>query len=242
MASRQEQELQCLQSIRQVTGRLEDKALPEQGREWQYCIRWGDRAILVAMTGYKGFHFVELGVALGQRPISVWLVAGGTRISGLERIATHDPEFDSLFGAYGAPPEAIRAMLDEATRRWLVQTFGGEDPLIATRGEQLTMSIRMQRKSAWSDAEIPGPDAFARWLQLALSMTDALTRAFDERYAAIAQTQGAAAAQAWVEQLRVAKGRGATASNPRGCVIAILVVLLVLSCIAACIAAIMFVG
>lgn len=223
-------EHQFLSALRQATGCAETPAHDPSGR-WQWQTTFAGRALPFSLSGPKRFSHCEIGASLGDRPIALVLATRHQSVSGLPAVPTGDGAFDAVYQAHGVPREVIAAALAPAVRTWLVQTWGGEEPEIFVRGGHVCLLVAVERRMGWVQvpgAQVPPPEVLVRWLQGLLMVTDGLCQAFDACHGAVVQTQGAAAAQQWLERARQGKARGAMVGEPRVLVVILVIVLLLL--------------
>ena len=233
------EEQECIQCLRQVTGSVEQ---PGDGDYDRRVAAFG-RELRFSLSGYRRFSGVTLAVPLLGRPIAVVMESARSRVSGLPEVRVEDAELARRYRVVGSPPQAVAEALDEPTRRWLVQLAGAGAPEITTRGDFLVFYFPKELLKSPAAGGAPGPPAtfspqlLGFYLQTAVRMTDALIRSFDREHALVAQTQGPAAAQAWLSQAAERKRRGASVSNPRVLVLMVIILGVLAGCVVAAAAA-----
>lgn len=229
--SRQQEEDRLAWEAQAAAGAAVRK-IPAQSDPWTLALAWSGREVRIGFTGYRNLSAVELGAPLGQRPISLLVASKAIRLSGLPAVITGDPEFDSLYNVVGSPPEVVLAGLTPQCRRWLIDTFGGEEPSLKTRGDWLVQYVPLRQSGSrlvlhGCDA-IAGPEAFARWMHPTVLLADELCRAFDQRLEQLSSVGGAPSAQGWLAQARAYKRGSVSGYHPRAVLILSLTLLLVL--------------
>lgn len=141
---------------------------------------------------------VELGVSLGNRPITLLLNhRRNTRIHGVPEVLTGDPRFDALFLLNGFPDSVLRAALDPPTRSWLCEHYAERHPRLETEGGELRLGTVVQQRFR-QVARVMPPAEIVYWLDIVLPIAERLMAAFDASVEQVATSHGRAAAEQWV--------------------------------------------
>jgi hypothetical protein len=169
---------------------------------WRLVGAYRGRPVRVNVLSDGGIlQAIVFTAPLGDRPITLMVHdRARTTILGVPEVRTGDPEFDRVYLVNGLPAEVLAEALDPATRGWIVGTFGERDPGIETEKGFVAVAVRLRvMEGAWAvpRGRVMPPAEIAEWLDAMHGLGDRLTSVYDRRRAAIAASQGEAAAQAW---------------------------------------------
>jgi hypothetical protein len=192
-----------LANIEQVVGPTTQQNARNDIGPWWLLGRYRDQPVWLGLHTKGAIIGIDFAIPLGGRPMHVSIAdRRTTSVVGTPEIRTGDGRFDAEFIVSGWPAEVITASLDEATRHWLLSTYGGKDPQIRTEFGRVQIFRSLATFSGSllvSEEESMAPAEIAYWIEAMGRVAASLVATFDHVHATIARERGPAAAQAWVQ-------------------------------------------
>ena len=108
------------------------------------------------------------------------------------RVPTGDRAFDKQFRVTANPPEVVKAVLDDSTRRWMLMVMGDMSPNFQTADGMLRMYSGLLAGRATHETEHKPQPTLAdltRRIEVTLSLAERMASAFDKNYAMLVRAQ-----------------------------------------------------
>lgn len=191
-------EREFLAQLERVIGPTQQENHRNRRGPWWFRGAYHGHPVRVGLFTRGGLNAMIVGAAISDLPIRMLVNArSNTTIYTTPEVRTGDAAFDAGFLVNGFPEEVVAAVLDEATRNFLLTEYPTFHGNVSTEGGWLTLGKGLRSRSGFNPKPPLPPAELERYVRATVDMAMRLIRGFTERRAEIQRTQGGDAAFAW---------------------------------------------